>query len=869
MLQRLMMGARALFDRARVESEMEKEMRLHLEMEAEANIRRGMSPADARRAALIAFGGVEKSKEATRDERSTHWLEGLGGDLRFAFRGMRKQPVFTVVVLALLALGTGANAAIFSLLDEKILRPFPFADGARMVELLATLSRRDFQILPSTKLIDLWAGRAKTVGEFARYSNYSGVYGDTTDGGGKRVQGDLVSPGMLKFTGLRPAKGRDFVPGDTLLEAPPVVMLGYAFWKKEFGGRDDVIGTTILLDGRPRTVIGVSPAGFFVPFSGSRGDLYMAMQANPRRGGSGSIAKLRPGVTIEQANRELLSLGSVAPEGLDFIANPPLIDDASRLTRADTRRVLYMLFGAVGLVLLIACANVANLLLTRAWSRQREFAVRGAMGASRGRIARQLFTESILLAIAGGAVGFLVAICLVKLLVAIQPSNVGIIGRIDSTVLGWTLVISVITGVLFGIAPAWLIGDGRMGDVLKASARATTGSRAARRLRAGLVVTEVSLSVVLLVGAGLMLRTIAAMQRADLGMNPRGMSSIVLRLRDPMYEDSVARADAWLTIERRIAATPGISAATMALTMPPEFGAHLRPIEIEGQPQSPGDSIGPIGYNLGQPDYFQFAGIRFLAGRPYAADKRFDEQAGASEIVVNDRAARRFWPAGALGARVKRNGSWATVVGVVPNVDLPGVKGIGSGIQVYQPLSQSPIRMAFLVRSGLPATVVEALLRKAIKESGVRAAIGEFSEANTQVLEGRQIHRFTMFLIGGFAVLAMLLAAIGLHAVVTYSVTQRLREMGIRVALGAQSAQVAGLVVREGAALAITGVVVGMLAAAAATRAMQSLLYDVKPGDPLATAVAAGMLLVVALVACAGPARRATRVDPVDLVRAE
>ena len=860
------MALRAAFQRSAIESEMDKEMRLHLDMEIEANVRRGMAPAEARRVAMLAFGGVDKAKEATRDERSTRPLGTLGADLRFAVRGMRKQPGFTCAVLTLLALGTGANAAIFSVIDDMIFRPLPFADGARMVQLSATLGGGKFVVMPSATLVDLWSSRARAVEEFARYQHYSGMLGDTAIGPGTPVLGAMIGPGMLKFTGLRPASGRDFLPGDTLAGAQPVVMLGHAFWKRQFGGKENIVGTRVLLDGVLRTVIGVSPPEFFVPYARSSRDVFIPLVLIPGRVGMGAIAKLRPGQTIEDANRELLALGNIPLPGLDFATDPPRITPPS--VRETVRRTLYMLFAAVGLVLLIACANVANLLLARAWSRQREFAVRGAMGADRFRIARQLFTESVVLALSGGLLGFLVAIALVKVLVAVQPATVGIGGRIDATVLGWTLLISILTGLLFGIAPTLLIGDGRVGDVLKASARAVAGSRAARRLRNGLVVAEVSLSVVLLVGAGLMVRSLAAMQRADLGLEPRGMSSISLSMRgSPVYKDSIARAAAWQTIQGRIAATPGIEAATIAMTMPPELGAGLRPIEIEGRPVSAGDTLGPFAYNLGQPNFFRVAGIRFIAGRPYAANGTLTED-GGNEVVINESMARRYWPSGAIGRRLKR-GAWATVVGVVSDIEVPGYKAPGSGVQIYQSLARAPMRASIVVRSDLPPTLVEPLVRKAVKESGVRVSVGEFSDAESYVFAAREMHRFTLMLIGGFAVLALVLAAVGLHAVIAYSVTQRLREIGIRIALGAQAGEVAGLVMRQGAVLTVVGVALGVLGALAATRTMRSMLYDVEPGDPITIAAVGALLLAVSCIASAMPARRAVRVDPVEMVRAE
>jgi predicted permease len=598
-----------------------------------------------------------------------------------------------------------------------------------------------------------------------------------------------------------------------------------------------------------------------MPYFG-RGDFFVAKQGGNTRQASFAVGKLRKGYALADANREAAAIGASAP-GLPAIASGPLsLMDVSRITGANARRVVLILFAAVGFVLLIACANVANLLLARTWSRQREFAVRGAMGAGRGRLARQLFTECVVLAVLGGLAGFAVALMIDRVIVLHHPDSVRFEGRMDGLVFGWTMLVAIVTGLLFGVAPAALIGDGRLSEMLKSSARASTGSAAARRLRSTLVVVEVALSVVLLVGSGLLARSIIAMQQADIGIEPDGLASIVVRQPGRGFDESPDARAARLAVTARVQRIPGVEAAAIAYSPPPDYAVSLRGVDVEGSMASV-DSLGPIQFNRGTQDFFRVTGLRFVEGRPYSFD------AGPNEMVVNERFAHRFWPGGAIGHRVKFDSTWSTIVGVVANTSVPGEKGQGSGLQLYMPMVVAPLRTALIVRSRLPAPALEAALRAAIKEAAPRANVSDFELATARLADARETHRFTLGMVGAFAGLALLLAAIGLGAVISYSVSQRMREMGIRIALGAQSSQVARLVLGQGVLLAIIGIVAGSAAGLAATRLMRSMLYGVSPGDPLTTAAVAVLLLVVAAAACALPARRATRVDPVEMVRAE
>ena len=876
-MQRLIMGVRALFDRRGVESEMEKEMRLHLQMETEENIRRGMSPADARRAAMVAFGGVEKAKEAVRDERGSRLLEILGSDLRFALRGMRARPLFAGAIIGLIALGTGANTAVFSMLHRLVLRPLPFADAGRMVMLSATGAGGQVLVTPSPQLVKAWIARATQVGDIRIATGFSRTLGDTANPTARDLDGAALTPGVMQFVGMRPLLGRDILPSDTVPGAARVAILGYGVWRKYFGERPDVLGQPIVLDGTTHTVVGVAPPGFFVPYTDGK-DIFTALEHGARWE---VIGKLRPGATKADAERELVSIwktlgdARTSDDGKQFLAqdDPPRLQTPDWLVIQSNKRLLTILFGAVGLVLLITCANVANLLLSRAWSRQREFGVRAAMGASRWRIAAQLLTESACYSVLGAGLGLLLAVILVRLMAMVKASGLQGLGNVEMNgfVLAWSGGLCVVTGLVFGLAPALLVGDGRIGEVLKASARSSSGSVRAGRLRAGLVVVEVSLSVVLLIGTGMLVRTLRELTRADVGIRPDGLASISLDLRSPTFADSLQRRAILSSILASVRRAPGIAEATYAYALSPGYASITLGLEIEGSARLRVDSVTTGRLNAVSPDYFRLVGITLREGRLFAADERPTSKRLVNEVIVNERFARRYWPSGTpIGARILSGPFASTIIGVVNDVDLPG--GSARSLaqpQLYMPIPGAPTFARIVVRSPMAQAALDSMLRRAIRQGNDRAIIGELTPVSEQFRASRVARNFAAELIGVFAFLALALAAIGLYAVMSYSVSQRTREIGIRIALGARPESIARLVLGEGVRMAGAGIIIGAGASVLATRVMQPLLYKVTPGDPAAMVATIAVLAIVALCACAFPARRATRVDPVDLVRAE
>lgn len=869
MLSRMRESLRAAFDRRGVEWAMDKEMRLHLEMETEENIRRGMSAADARRAAMLAFGGVEKAKEFTRDERSTRWLEDLASDVHLAVRGMRTNKAFTIAVVLLLALGTGANTAIFSLVNQVMLNPLPFPGGDRMYSLRVTANKREVLLPAEQPFVDRWRKQSELVEEFLVTSFVSGRIGDTTQiPAPKELLGAALRPGAMAFVGMRPLLGRDIIPADTLVAAPPVLILSERVWRTRFAGDPKVIDSRVLLDGVSHVVIGVAPHEFVVPFSGTN-DLFTAFKPTI---GVDVVVRVKPGVTKAQIDRELAAMGPPLLNDFGVPPDPPHVIGAGEDLLADTRRLLTLLFGAVGFVLVIACANVANLMLSRAWSRQREFAVRRALGAGRARLMRQVFTESLVLALLGGAIGLMLSIAFIKLLVASQPERALLPTevRTDRIVFGWTLAIASVTGLLFGIAPALFATGDRTAEALKSSSRLASPSRGARRLRTTLVVIELAIAVVLLAGTGLIIRTLAAMQRADLGMNPAGLLALDLRLPKGAFNDSTVRRDVLKSILARAGAVPGVTGVSYSYVVPPEFGEALSPIEVDGRPRVGADSLIGTSFNAGFPEMFGVAGIHLLEGRAFAADPSLSEPWNGNEVVVNAEFARRFWPnGGAVGARIRQTGRWMTVVGVVADVRVPGAPSRRSDWQFYQQLPAGTARAALLVRGSIPTPQLEPQLRQVVREVNSKVRVRNLIDVEARLAKGRAMHRFILALLGLFAALALVLAAIGLHAVISYMVSQRRREIGIRVALGAGAARIARLVLGQGILMAVGGVIVGVIAAAVATRSMRSLLYGIEPGDPATSVVVAGVLLLVSIVASTIPARRATKVDPVEMLRAE
>lgn len=876
------MWIRALLQRRRVETDMEKEMRLHLDLETEANVRAGMAPDEARRQALIAFGGVDRAQEDVRDARLTRWLEHFAADLRFALRGIRKSPGFSAAVVLLLALGIGANAALFSAMYKLIISPLPYADGNRMVRLLATGNGGQFLIDMPRQLVGDWARMTQVATEIVMLGGGRVIVGDTAAEEPRRLWIERITPGALAYVGAKPVVGRDVGPADTAAGAPPVTLISHALWQSDFGGDSGVVGKTIELDGLHHAIIGVAPPGFSLPFLGRNEDLFPALRADTA--GVEAIAKLRPGFDPADGNREIAALwtryGTSSVDAHRIAAYQGMKRDVPTLQRESdmvgqaVRAMVYALVGAVALVLLIAAANVANLLMARAWNRRRELAVRSAIGAGRARLFQQLFVESFVLAVIGGALGVAVAFGSLRLIGSLQPPGLNAwlpaeAAGIQSVVLWSTAAFSLAAAILFGLGPAFLSSAADLLENLKAGGRSVTTNAFTRRLRAALVIGEVALSVVLLAGAGLLVRSLRAMHTAEIGMDAAGIHGAWIHFPERRFPRAEIRRDALRAILTAVRDIPGVDAAASATTMPPDFGIAVSGFTLGGRDVQLADSMRNLSFSRVSPDLFAVAGIRILRGRTFTESSTLNDSTGPAELIVSESFARRYWAdAEAVGQRMRLGKrQWSEIVGVVNDVRIPGLSHPWERLQVYQPQSAAPARVTIVVRSTLPAPQLAERLREAIHEANPRVSVQDVDNAEEYVADWRKPHEFLLKLIGAFGAMALLLAAVGLHAVVAYAVGQRLREFGVRLALGAEPAAVMRMVHRDGIVLAAMGLGIGLLAALAATRLLRMLLYGVGPGDPMTLAGVTVVLLATAVVATHIPARRAMRVNPVAVLR--
>jgi predicted permease len=893
---------RALLRRGATENDLDREMRVHLEMEIEQNVRNGMAPDEARRQALIAFGGVGRHKESVRDERGVRWLDDAAQDVRYAVRSLRHTIGFTTVAVLTLALGIGANTAIFTVVHRLLLDPLPYPDGNRIVEL------RTDNGSPDAATLRLWRARAHSLTGIAAVSVdavavESGEEQDTVHA--------TITPNYLQLLGVEPALGRVFTPEEALPGGPAVAMIGYGLWQRGYGGRADALGKTIQVSDAAHpayTIIGVTPRGMVLPISHESSfrsvrlreaepGIYLpvSLDAMGANDGADAYARLRAGVSAEQASQELAAIVDSLPGPDQKRIHPRAMRAQDYLAPRETRTI-QVLFVAVGVLLLIACANVANLLMSRAWTRRREFAVRVALGAGRGRLARQVLTESVLLALAGGLLGMGVAWETLRIVIALRPPALGNLAgvHIESTVLLWTAVISIATGILFGCAPTLLVTGRSVGDVLRNETRGGSGGVASRRVRATLIVLEIAMSLVLLVGAGLLTRSFAALQRTSLGFDPHGLASVDLlfnlgrRPTEPL-EAREARASAVRqNIIDHLRAVSGVTDVAVG-TLPgdgygigsrPTLGAsHSAPV-FQTEADSTGhtrDFFGASSATFVSPNYFRMARMSFVEGSEPDPASWVHVAANTpqtpEEVVVNRALARYLWPdGGAVGSRMHSGGAPSNttylVVGVVDDVHMPGPRAAVRAFEIYIPAMR--VATTFLVRTVASPSDLTSALRKAV--AGADPSVVYFrgiTIGDRYLDDSLAPTRFAMALLAAFAIIALLLSAIGLYGVIAYSVNQRTREIGVRVALGAESSAVAALVIGDGFRLALGGIVLGSAAAVVATRALSSMLYGVSPDDPGTFVAVAVLVALIALLASYAPMRRALRIQPTDALRAD
>ena len=867
-------------DRRRAEQELEEEVRTHLELETQENVESGMSPEEARSAALRAFGNVALAKEDSRAMWGFRSLETLWQDVRFGLRMLVKSPGFTIVAVLALALGIGANSAIFSVVNAVLLRPLPYEDPDRLVMVWEDNTKLGFpRDTPAPANFIDWRDQNQVFEGMAAFADES--FNLTGVSEPERINGQRVSANLFQLLGVAPRLGREFLFEEDQPRRERVVIISDRLWHRRFGADKNIIGKTLTLNGESFTVVGVMPANFQFP---SREDelwvpiAFDSTEAS-RRGSHylQVIARTKPGITLEQAQAEMSTIAARLqkqyPETNKSVgaAVTPLHEQLV----GDIRPALLILLGAVGFVLLIACANVANLLLARAAVRQKEITIRAALGARRLRLMRQFLTESGLLAALGGLVGLLLAVWGVNLLTVFIPDDIsqakGI--TIDVKVLVFTLIVSLLTGLIFGLAPALQASKLNLNETLKEGGRSSAVGARGNRIRSLLVISEVALALVLLIGAGLLINSFLRLRTIDPGFQSDKLLTMRINLPELKYPDRTRRAAFYTELLHRVEALPGVRSAAVTTALPLTFKGNSNGITIEGRPEPAPDERPIVITRVISPDYFHAMSIPLLQGRSLGEQ---DKEDSAGAVIISETMARRFWPGeDPIGKRIKMGWSdssnpWLSVVGVVKDVRQFELNADPKP-QIYLPYTQAGLFAPrdLVIRTTTEPLSLTAAVRNTVWEIDKDQPVSDIRTMEQILSESVSRDRFSMLLLGIFAIVALVLASVGIYGVMSYAITQRTHEIGIRMALGAQTGDVLKLAVGQGLKLVLTGVAIGLVAALLLTRVMSSLLFGVSATDPTTFVIISLVLISVAVLACYIPARRATKVNPMIALRYE
>jgi putative ABC transport system permease protein len=878
-LQSISNRLRSLFRRDTVEQEIGSELHFHIERQVEENILAGMNPQEARRAASREFGGVEQVKEECRDTRRANYLENLLKDVRYGFRMLRKSPSFTFFAVAVLALGIAANSAIFSIADAILVRPLPYRDANRLVMIWEDSSAYGFpKDTPAPGNFSDWKSRNQVFEDVAAISD--GSFNLTGSGNPENLIGKWATANLFSVLGVSPALGRDFRPEDDVPGAPAVALLSHGLWLRRFGGDPRIVGKEISLNSEKCTVIGVMKRG--AQFPDRETDLWVpsrfttAQLANRRNHFLQVVARLKPRVSLRTANANLATIASqLEKENPDSNAKVgafavPLREELA----GDVRPAIFMLLGAVCFVLLIACANVANLLLSRATGRRREMAMRIALGATRARVIQQMLTESILLSIFAGVAGLLFSIWGTKFLATLIPTGIApMTGTgVDGRVLLFTLAISLATGIVFGIIPASRVSQFQLAHSLKQGGGRSGVGSGGHRLRDALVISEVALAIVLLAGAALMIRSLENLYHLDPGFR----ADHVLVMRTPLprqkYEAFAARAAFYEQVLERVEGLPGVVAAGYTTWVPLTNAGGATGITIEGKPEpAPADVLVP-NIRIISRDYTRALQMKLMEGRLFESR----DAAGTLPVaLINQTMARNYWTGeDPAGKRFKVGGyseksPWLTVIGIVGDVHQAGLAVPARAEMPYQQqdLGFEPEYLA--VRTAGDPMALGEIVRQQIWAVDKEQPVAGMMPLEDLVDENLASRKMQATLLSGFAGLALLLVTLGIYAVLSFAVTQRTQEIGVRVALGAQPGDVLRMIFSQGFRLFLMGAALGLAAAFVLSRALVHLLFGVSAYDPVSFAGVTILLAAVALLACYVPARRATRVDPLIALRYE
>ena len=806
------------------------------------------------------------------------WLAGLGSDLRIGARRLRKAPGFTLVASLTLALGIGANSAIFSVVDGVLLKPLPFPEPTHLVGLFQVWDGKA-DVFSPPNFLDVQK-RTQTLEAAAAYQAHRFVLTQAGEPAG--LIGAEVSDGFFETLQVPPLAGRTFTTEEHQHGKAGVLVLGHALWQQRFAGDSRVVGRTITIDSLPYQVVGVMPAGFEWPLQAQFWvpSEYDESYTSTNRGAwfLDAIGRLKAGVRVEQAKAEFDGLArQLETEYPKYNAKVgmtvrPLLDALV----GDSRKALLVILGAVGFVLLIACVNVANLVLARASAREDELAIRVALGAGRGRLIRQIVVESLLLASVGGVAGLALAVAGTRALVALRPAGIPRLDAIgvDGAVFAFTVAATLVTGLFFGLVPAWqIVRRGSLTERLHERGRSGLASKRSQRLRNALVVAETALAVVLLFGAVLLIRSFALLSRVDPGFVVGQAITFGLGLPDIQYDTDEKRAMFYDRLLERLRAMPGVTGVGAVLVVPPTPPTFNLTFAVTGRPDAaPGDEPA-LEIRVADAGYFRTMGIALERGRMFSAEDRPDSTTVA---LLTESAVKKFFPGEdpigkhiQLGWRRNKTRVGADVIGVVADVKSFGLDQI-SPPQIYLPLSQIPMdTMAFVVRTTTAETTLVAPARAAVGAIDPNVPLNRVETLAEHVRKSIATPRFYMLLLAVFASVALALAAVGIFGVLSYLVTQRTREIGIRVALGAGRGSVVGLIIRQAVLLAVVGIGIGVAGAIGLSRLLQTMLFELSPTDPVSFILVAAGLLLVAIVAAWWPARRAVAVDPLTALRAE
>ncbi len=886
------MSLRRFLHRKEKDADLAQEIESHLAHEQDTNQAQGLSPEEARRQARLKFGNPESTRDEVWRHNSLPWVEDAWRDLRFAVRSLRKMPSFTIIAVLVIAVGIGANTAVFSVINTVLLKPLTYPDPQSLVQLINTGPQGSFPGANIPKFYT-WSQQTsifQTVAAYDRGGAGMNVTGGTDP---EQVQAMHVTANYFRLFGAPVVAGRTFTADEDRPNGGHEVVLSYGLWKRRFGGNHEIVGTNIQLENQPYLVVGVIGKDFVTE---QNADLWLPFQfdltSRSQAHYFGAAARLKTGITLAMANAQLKLAAeqykqtypnSLGPQG-SFGVEP--LQDA---IVGDTRLSLLVLFGAVSFVLLIACANVANLLLVRATARKRELATRSALGAGRGHIIRQLLTESLVVSLTGGALGLAFGFLGVRILLALSPGGIPRIGEdgaavtLDGYVLLFTFGISILTGVLFGLFPAISVSGKNLVSALKESGINTSAGFRSGKMRSLLVIGQMALSLILVVGAALLIRTFMKLQAVDPGFTTHNVLTMAMAVGGDRFQESAGVAQVVRDGTERINAIPGVVTAAAACCLPLQGGFGL-PFDVVGRPKGNDPSTGGGGYFPVSWTFFDAYKVPILRGRNFTEQ---DNGSAPGVVIINEAMAKQFWPKGdplqdriIIGANVGPafDEGPRQIIGVVGDMRTGGLNQ-DPFPTMYIPLSQVPDKVTalnsritplwWIVRTRVEPHTLQKSIAVAIREASGGLPVAHIRDMDELVVQDTSRQRFNMLLLTIFGSAALLMAAIGIYGLMAYSVQQRTQELGIRMALGAQAPIIRNMVIRQGMVLAAIGVIIGIAGSFWLTRFLASFLFQVKTWDPTAFVATPLVLCAVALVAVWVPARRATQVSPITALRFE